>query len=82
MSHITPTQARMCQIPTGEIETELGLDSMDKYIARRQLRLGRAQGGIGYAGQAGAGDAREVRPRRGREARGLQSAWTCQLHAL
>ena len=28
------------------------------------------------------GDAREVRPRRGREARGLQSAWTCQLHAL
>ena len=28
----------MYQIPTREIETELGLDSMDKYIARRQLR--------------------------------------------
>ena len=38
MSHITLTQSRMYQIPTREIETELGLDSMDKYIARRQLR--------------------------------------------
>ena len=28
----------MYRIPTREIETELGLDSMDKYIARRQLR--------------------------------------------
>ena len=38
MSHITLAQSRMYQIPTREIETELGLDSMDKYIARRQLR--------------------------------------------
>ena len=38
MSHITLPQSRMYQIPTREIETELGLDSMDKYIARRQLR--------------------------------------------
>ena len=37
-SHITLTQSRMYQIPTREIESELGLDSMDKYIARRQLR--------------------------------------------
>ena len=28
----------MYQIPTREIETEIGLDSMHKYIARRQLR--------------------------------------------
>jgi len=38
MSHITLAQSRMYQIPTREIETELGLDSMDKYIARRQLQ--------------------------------------------
>ena len=41
MSQITLAQSRMYQIPTREIETELGLDSMDKYIARgpgRQLR--------------------------------------------
>ena len=38
MSHLTLTQSRMYQIHTREIETELGLDSMDKYIARRQLR--------------------------------------------
>jgi len=40
MSHITLAQSRMYQIPTREIETELGLDSMDKYIARRELRDG------------------------------------------
>ena len=28
----------MYQIPTREIESELGLDSRDKYIPRRQLR--------------------------------------------
>ena len=39
MSHITLAQSRMYQIPTREIETELGLDSMlDRDIARRQLR--------------------------------------------
>ena len=38
MSHITLAQSRMHQIPTREIEIELVLDSMDKYIARRQLR--------------------------------------------
>jgi len=38
MSHITLAQSRMYRISTREIETELGLDSMDKYIARRQLR--------------------------------------------
>ena len=38
MSHITLAQSWMYQIPTREIETELSLDSMDKYIARRHLR--------------------------------------------
>ena len=38
LSHITLTQSRMYQIPTREIETEIRLASMHKYIARRQLR--------------------------------------------
>jgi len=40
MSHITLAQSRMYQIPTREIETELGLvnGQILKYIARRQLR--------------------------------------------
>ena len=40
MSRITLAQSRMYQIPTREIETELGLvnGQILKYIARRQLR--------------------------------------------